>query len=103
MALRLVWSPEAIEDIESIAAFIERDSPWYAKAVATRIITTAEQIPDYPELGKMVPEIGNAAIRERLVYSYRVIYRVESERILMVAVIHGSRLLSSRLPPITTR
>ena len=57
MAFRLVWSPEAVEDIESIAAFIERDSPWYAKAVATRIITTAEQIPDYPELGRMVPEM----------------------------------------------
>jgi plasmid stabilization system protein ParE len=92
MARHLIWSPEAVEDIESIARYIERDSPWYAKAVVTSIVTTAESVPDYPEMGKMAPEIGDASIRERLVYSYRLIYRVDSLRILMVAVIHGSRL-----------
>ena len=93
MARRLVWSPEAIEDIESIASYIEGDSLWYAKAVASRIVETAETIPDYPELGRVVPEIGESTIRERFVYSYRIIYRVEPERILVAAVIHGSRLL----------
>ena len=93
MARQLVWSPEAVEDIEAIASYIERDSPWYAKAVVSRIVATAESTPEYPELGKMVPEVGDAAIRERLVYSYRVIYRVETERVLMVGVIHGRRLL----------
>jgi len=93
MARGLVWSPEAIEDIESIASYIERDSVWYAKAVASKIVETAETIPDYPELGRIVPEIDDAAIRERFVYSYRIIYRVESERIVVAAVIHGSRLL----------
>ena len=33
MACRLEWSPEAIEDIESIASYIERDSPWFAQKV----------------------------------------------------------------------
>lgn len=93
MARTLVWSPEAIEDIESIASYIERDSPWYAKAVASKIVETAERIPEFPELGRIVPEIGNAAIRERFVYSYRIIYRLEAERIVVAAVIHGSRLL----------
>lgn len=93
MARGLVWSPEAVEDIESIASYIERDSLWYAKAVASRIVETAETIPEFPELGRVVPEIGDAAIRERFVYSYRIIYRVETERVLIAAVIHGSRLL----------
>ena len=93
MARRLGWSPEAIEDIESIASYIERDSPWYAKAVVSRIIATAESVPNYPDMGRVVPEVGDATIREQLVYSYRIIYRVEPARILMVAVIHGSRLL----------
>ena len=93
MARGLAWSPEAIEDIESIASYIERDSVWYAKAVASKIVETAEAIPDFPELGRIVPEIGDPAIRERFAYSYRVIYRIESERVLVAAVIHGSRLL----------
>lgn len=93
MARRLVWSPEAIEDIESIASHIERDSLWYAKAVASRIVETAETIPEFPDIGRVVPELADSSIRERFVYSYRIIYRVEAERILVAAVIHGSRLL----------
>ena len=93
MALRLSWSPEAIEDIAGIASYIERDSPWYARAVASRIVETAETIPEFPEIGRIVPEIANRSIRERFVYSYRIIYRIEEQQILIAAVIHGSRLL----------
>ena len=40
-------------------------------------------------MGRLVPEIGDVSIRERFVYHYRVIYRLESARVLVVAVIHG--------------
>jgi toxin ParE1/3/4 len=93
MAHQLAWSPEAIEDIEAIASYIERDSSRYAQVVASKIVATAESIPNHPEIGRIVPEIGVRDIRERFVYSYRVIYRIEPERVLIVAVIHGSRLL----------
>jgi plasmid stabilization system protein ParE len=89
MDLALVWSPEAIEDIEAIAAYIERDSPWYAKAVASKIVEVAESIPEYPLLGRVVPEIGEPAVRERLVHRYRIIYRIDKGRVLVAAVIHG--------------
>ena len=72
MARLLGWSPEAIEDLEAIAAYIERDSPWYARAVVSKIVETAETI---------------------FVHSYRVIYPIEDERILIAAIVHGSRLL----------
>jgi plasmid stabilization system protein ParE len=89
MARVLVWSPEAIEDIESIAAYIARDSPWYANAVASKIVEIAESIPDFPEIGRVVPEIGETSIRERFVHRYRVIYRLDQARVLVAAVIHG--------------
>jgi toxin ParE1/3/4 len=44
-------------------------------------------------MGRMVPELGSVHFRERFVHKYRLIYRVETENILIVAVIHGSRLL----------
>ena len=91
MARVLVWSPEAIEDLEAIAAYIERDSPWYARAVVTKIVETAESIPQYPELGRIVPELEDAAIRERLVHRYRVIYNLSGTHVTVAAVIHGRR------------
>lgn len=93
MARQLAWSPEAIEDIEAIASYIRRDSPWYAQVVASRIVETVETIPQQPEMGRVVPEIGSKHIRERFVYNYRIIYRIEPELILVAAIIHGSRLL----------
>ena len=89
MARALVWSPEAIEDIEAIAAYIERDSPWYARAVVSKLIETAESIPEYLQLGRTVPELGEPSIRERLVHKYRLIYRLEENCAVVAAVIHG--------------
>jgi toxin ParE1/3/4 len=95
MARALVWSPEAVEDIDAIASYIERDSPWYARAVASKIVETAESIPEYPELGRMVAEIEDSAIRERLVHRYRIIYHLDEARVLVVAVIHGRQDFST--------
>jgi toxin ParE1/3/4 len=91
MARLVAWSPEAIDDLEAIGAYIERDSAWYAKAVVSKIVETAESIAQFPKLGRVVPEIGNASIRERFIH--RIIYRDEDGRILIAAIIHGSRLL----------
>lgn len=95
MDYRLEWSPEAAEDVEGIADFIRRDSAFYARAVVAKIVAESRSIPEFPLRGRMVPELGDEAIRELFVYSYRLVSRVEGEQILMVAVIHGKRLLES--------
>jgi toxin ParE1/3/4 len=68
MARRVAWSPEAIEDLEAIGAYIERDSAWYAKAVISKIVETAESIAQFPELGRIVPEIDDPSIRGRAAF-----------------------------------
>jgi toxin ParE1/3/4 len=91
--LEVKWSPEAIEDLESIAAYIARDSDFYARSVVSEILSLSRRIGAFPYIGRMVPEIGAEEVRERFVYSYRLIYRIQSEQVLIVAVIHGKRLL----------
>jgi len=41
MAFKLEWSEEALEDIESIATYIEKDSPIYAKSVVSKFFEQA--------------------------------------------------------------
>lgn len=100
MARFLTWSPEAVEDVERIALYIERDSAYYARAVTSRIVSIAESISDNPELGRMVPEINDPKYRERFVHKYRVIYHLEPERILIAAVVHGSQEFEAEIPRI---
>lgn len=93
MAGRVVWSPQALTDVEAIAAFIEQDSPFYARAVVARIVAAARHVEQFPMAGRIVPEMQDQAIREVFVFSYRVIYRVDAGVATIVAVVHGKRLL----------
>ncbi len=95
MAFRLKWSEEALEDIESIAQYIEKDSPVYAQSVVSKFFEKSENLENFSEAGRIVPELNDNAIREIFVYSYRLIYKIEKNIILFVAVVHGKRLLEN--------
>ena len=95
MAFKLEWSEEALEDIESIASYIEKDSPTYAKAVVSKFFEKAEVLEDFKTLGRVVPELNDATIRKIFVYSYRLIYSISEESVLFIAVVHGKRLLEN--------
>ena len=95
MAFTLEWSEEALEDIESIANYIEKDSPTYAKSVISKLFEKAELLQEFSELGRKVPEMSNPQIREIFVYSYRLIYKIEHTKIVFIAVVHGRRLLEN--------
>ena len=88
----IVWSPQAIEDVESIRDFIGRDSPTYGTLVAARLIDSVERLAQFPNSGRVVPEFQNPELREVLWRNYRVVYRVSGGRIEVVTVFHGSRL-----------
>lgn len=95
MDLEVRWSPEATEDLEAIAEYIGRNSEYYARAVVTEILSISRSTSEFPLIGRIVPEIGDERIRERFIYSYRMVYRVDSVKVLIVAVIHGKRLLEN--------
>jgi plasmid stabilization system protein ParE len=48
---------------------------------------------NFPECGRKAPEFDDPAIREILVYSYRIIYRLEQQEVVIAAVVHGRRIL----------
>ncbi|MFP4174137.1 MAG: type II toxin-antitoxin system RelE/ParE family toxin, partial [Candidatus Hydrogenedentota bacterium] len=39
------------------------------------MLSVCRNIGEFPRMGRAVPEIGDENIRERFVYSYRLIYR----------------------------
>lgn len=95
MAAELSWSGEAVDDIDAIAQFIARDSLHHAQRVVDALFDLGEVIAAHPRAGRTVPELGDANVRERFLYSYRVIYEIHTDRIEVLAVLHGRRLLES--------
>ena len=90
MAYRIFWTPIAVQDLRDI---ISRDNPVAAQRMGEELIKQAEAIALFPQSGRMVPEKKDPLIRETLVGSYRIIYRVdESKKVVALARIwHSAR------------
>jgi addiction module RelE/StbE family toxin len=93
MAWKVNWSTEATDDLDRIAEYIKRDSEVYAKSVVRRILESTRNLQQFPRMGRIVPELGDENMRELLVISYRVIYRIEDNEVTIAAIAHTKQSL----------
>ncbi|KHE91912.1 MAG: type II toxin-antitoxin system RelE/ParE family toxin [Candidatus Scalindua rubra] len=93
MDYKLIWSPDALTDIEAIGDYISRDSAFYAESTVLKIYESPQSLVNFPKQGRVIPEIGNQNIRELFVFQYRIIYEIKCDEIHILTVIHGKRLL----------
>jgi plasmid stabilization system protein ParE len=88
------WTRSAISDSRSLRDYIAKDSRAYADRFVQRIIEAVEVTAAFPLLGRKVPEANDDSIREILFHKYRIIYRVDPSRVLVLMVVHGGRDLT---------
>jgi addiction module RelE/StbE family toxin len=87
----VVWSEPARNDLKQIYTYISQESSFYAEKVILTLIEKSEILINFPEMGRIVPEIMNNSIRELIVYSYRMIYEISGTDITVHTVIHAKR------------
>ena len=93
---RVVWTRQAILDVEAIRNYITRDSPHFASVVVDQIVTAVDRLERFPRSGRRVPERPGTELRELLCASFRIVYRVTGELVEVVTVFHGARI--ARIP-----
>ena len=93
----VIWSTPAKADLRSIHDFIATDSRHYAKKVVQDLIDKTDILDRLPRIGRVVPELGDDNIRELLPYSYRIIYEIKGEDVVVLAVIHKRRELQPEM------
>ena len=91
MARIIDWTEPAWADLSSIADYIARDSEYYAASFVQEIKEASESLAEFAERGQVVPEFGDRSIRELLVRSYRLVYKVSADRVVILTLIHGAR------------
>ncbi|MBN1594004.1 MAG: type II toxin-antitoxin system RelE/ParE family toxin [Candidatus Coatesbacteria bacterium] len=89
----LIWTSQALDDLDSVCLYIARDSPHYANVFARRAFEVADRLQRFPFSGRIVPETANRYIRELIIGNYRLIYRVGDELVEILTVHHGAREL----------
>lgn len=92
--MKIEWTEPALLDLESIRVYIRKDSEYYASRFIGKIIEAVERLEYFPEMGRCVPEAEEDDIRELLFQNYRIMYRAESQRIMVLTVIHAARDIS---------
>lgn len=90
----IVWSPQALDDLNAIRDYIALDAPRTARRFIRRIFDKVDRLEAFPLSGTIVPELGRKEFRQVLLKKYRIIYRVHTDELVeIVTVYHGSRLL----------
>jgi len=85
------WSKTATGDLRKIYDYISNDSAVYAERVINEIINKSEYLKEYPNIGRVVPELNNSKARELIVYSYRMVYQLENENVEILTLVHSRK------------
>lgn len=89
--MKVIWSEQALLDVEHIRDYIAQDSPAYAQPFIARLLHATRHLRDFPQSGRPMPEANSPSIREVIYQGYRIIYRLRPDAIEIVMVAHGSR------------
>ncbi|HEX7774450.1 MAG TPA: type II toxin-antitoxin system RelE/ParE family toxin [Pyrinomonadaceae bacterium] len=86
-------SRSARSDIQDIVRYISIDDPDQALRFGRFLIHHTKSLAKFPERGRMAPEFDDESIREIIVRSYRIIYRVnyQTQSIEVIRFWHAGR------------
>lgn len=87
--MRVIWAPRALARVEEIADWIARDNPEAARQWVEDVFNRVAQLRTFPHSGPMVPEVRREGVRELVLGRYRIIYRVDQKRLVVLTVRHG--------------
>jgi len=94
---RISFAVSAVEDLVAIRTwYAERQVPEVGERLLHEVISQAERLADFPEIGREVPELGLAQLREVIHPPFRIVYRLDDERVRVVRVWCSEPLL--RIP-----
>ena len=75
--MKIEWTEPAVLDLESVRDYIRIGSEYFAARFVERILEAVENLAEFPEMGRSVPEADQENIRELVFHNYRIMYRVE--------------------------
>lgn len=89
---RTRWTQRAIRDLRAIGRYIAEDDSAAARRWLERLRQRAHEAAATPKAGQRVPEAHREDIREVLLRSYRIVYRVLRDGVEVLTVFEGHRL-----------
>lgn len=89
--MTVAWSARAKRRALEAAEHIARERPAAAAAWLDQLLERTANLNELASRGRIVPEIANPAYREIRHEPYRVIYRVDAKRVVILTLRHWRR------------
>lgn len=89
--MRVIWAPRAIARAAEIAEYIAADRPSAAEGWVEALFAKAATLGRHARRGRKVPELDRDEIRQVLHGKYRIIYRIDPKRAVVLTVRHSRR------------
>lgn len=90
---------EAERDLEKVGDWIAGNNPAVAERFVNELLAACLALADFPERFPLVPRYERHGIRHRVHGNYLIFYRVESDKVVVVHVLHGAMDYSGLLLP----
>jgi plasmid stabilization system protein ParE len=97
--VKVVLTAEALGDLERIGDYIAQDSPVRAASFVRELVAKAREIGDTPQGFQLVPRYAHLNIRRRAYGNYLIFYRIETDRVTIIHLLHGARDYEALLFP----
>lgn len=91
--MTVFWSTLALERVSEASDYIAQRDAETAERWVENLFAAAERLEQFPESGRVVPEVGRPDIREIIHDRYRIIYKIKPERVEVLTVRHTRQLL----------
>lgn len=86
--MRIVWTDDAVGNLEAIFTYVAAFDPSAARGLAERLIAVADSLAEFPHRGR---DVGEGRHEITTVWPYILRYRVEGETVIILRVRHGAR------------
>ena len=97
---KTVFSRYAEIDLIEILDYYQEMNPTYTKKILDRVEKRVEDLKQFPERGRVVPELERQNImnyRELIEENYRIIYSIESNSVIIHSILDSRRNLEELL------
>jgi plasmid stabilization system protein ParE len=86
--LRIVWTDDAVGNVEAIVTYISAFNPTAARRLAERLVAVADSLAEFPNRGR---DVGEGRREMTTVWPYILRYRVRDDAVIILRVRHGAR------------
>lgn len=86
--MRIIWTTTALRRLDGYAQEIARGDQDRARAWVDEVFAAVTRLEQFPESGRMVPEVGKSTVREILFGNYRIVYSTRGRQVYIRTIRH---------------